>query len=466
METMRTLAVSLAFVLLLLSTAVPALGAGFPSADPGDDARLLGGEVLAYQLDADDLDALYVGSVTDRSPWASHGTRLNGVQTVAGPNGFGTALRGDGTGQYVRVDDLAGVDALTDEVTVAAWVRPESFSGNRVIFSSFTADGHRQVHLYLQNGPGDVVVQLSQPGGGWTQYDFAAGPSLDTWSHLAVVATSTSVAYLRDGETVNVLARAEPGLFTASPVTNARVMQPTFCCYNSFLGALDEVRVYDRALTNAEVQDVATLPYFHPNTAPVADAGADVVAACTGPATGVTLDASASSDAEGDPLGFAWASADALALADPASAVTGATFPVGVSTAAVTVDDGEFADTDEVTVTVVDGSAPVVASTFPDAPGVYSGDAYLPVGGTDRVVVGHVDVSAAAEDLCGAVDHVRFEVDDGTVVVDAAAPYGFTYAPVGAGVQYRTLSVVAVDDAGNASPPTVVELTVLAAAAP
>ena len=96
------------------------------------------------------------------------------------------------------------------------------------------------------------------------------------------------------------------------------------------------------------------------NTAPVANAGLDQAVELTGANTAaVTLDGSASTD-DGliQPLTYTWTG--------PASA-SGATptvnLPFGVHTFTLTVSDGEFTDTDTVTIAVNDVTPPVITTT-------------------------------------------------------------------------------------------------------
>lgn len=98
-------------------------------------------------------------------------------------------------------------------------------------------------------------------------------------------------------------------------------------------------------------------PPIQQNTAPEADAGADQVVEATGPNMTVNLDGSASIDADGDALSYAWT----YGGSEISTAVTAtADLPVGTHTFTLTVSDGEDTDADEVVVEVEDTIAPVL----------------------------------------------------------------------------------------------------------
>ena len=103
------------------------------------------------------------------------------------------------------------------------------------------------------------------------------------------------------------------------------------------------------------------------NQPPVADAGNDTTAECTGAgAAVVTLDGTRSSDPDGDDLTYAW-SAPNITFDDPTSPTPTASFPLGATTVTLLVSDGSLDDTDEVVVTVEDTTPPTVTVTLDPA---------------------------------------------------------------------------------------------------
>jgi hypothetical protein len=92
---------------------------------------------------------------------------------------------------------------------------------------------------------------------------------------------------------------------------------------------------------------------------PVADAGDDQVLECTGNRSAPAwLDASGSSDADGDTLRYQWSGS--ILLVDPTVPVQAVTLPMGNSDFTLTVTDGLSTATDSVSYRVVDTTPPEV----------------------------------------------------------------------------------------------------------
>lgn len=104
---------------------------------------------------------------------------------------------------------------------------------------------------------------------------------------------------------------------------------------------------------------------FSSNADPVAAAGPDQQVPCEAPDGAVVLlNGAGSGDPDGDALTFEWSVPNGVLLDDPASATTLGLFPIGVTTATLTVTDGNGGiDVDDVVITVFDEMPPEVAST-------------------------------------------------------------------------------------------------------
>ena len=117
------------------------------------------------------------------------------------------------------------------------------------------------------------------------------------------------------------------------------------------VGAMDDIRIYDRALTDDEIRDLFNSP-------PIAEAGPDQNTECANPnGASVTLDGTGSSDPDDDPLSFAWTGPFG-SVAGPTPTVT---IPLGTHAITLTVNDSNGGtDTDEVVIIVEDTTPPEI----------------------------------------------------------------------------------------------------------
>jgi len=287
------------------------------------------------------------GNATD-SMDGNNGT-LNGATYSAGMVGqsFATDVN-----QYVEVPDNANLH-IPQDITIEAWVNPSTSSGDRVIISKGNSGIGDGWHMMLRQN--NTLAVHARYGTAWEITETSETIPVGAWHH---------VAYTYDGSQANLYI---DGVLKASRIFSDLIQQNTRPLKigtvdqntHFFIGLVDEVAIYNSVLSESDLTEhylngVASLSYCGQpaqNQPPVADAGGPY-AAYTGES--VTLDASASSDPEADPLTYEWELNNDGAFDDATGVTVTHTFDqIGENTIGLRVtDNGGLIDTDIATVTV------------------------------------------------------------------------------------------------------------------
>lgn len=258
---MRRLSSFLAATALLAATAPLALlpvaasrGVGAQSAVPEN------GLVLGYSM-----DTLSQGTITDSSPHALDGHVVAGsgtVRLVTGLAGYGRALQLTGTQhQYVDVPRSPLLDVNT--YTLSAWVRYTGIQNDQTLGRWEVLE---KAGAYWMNVRTNGLVRVGGFYGGcvnanWQFFDSTRAVPVNRWKHIATTYDGTWLRIYIDGRAAG--ARQITGRTCAStePLAVGAKNNPSKGLLEAFWdGRLDEVRIYDRALTVTEIDQLAARP--------------------------------------------------------------------------------------------------------------------------------------------------------------------------------------------------------------
>jgi chitodextrinase len=187
-------------------------------------------------------------AAADSTGNSNHGT-VNGPAWTIGR--FGQALSFDGTNDRVSVPDSATLD-LTTGMTLEAWVKPTALgtAWKTVLFKHRNSNATNMVYVLYGNRNTSVPNTEVTVG---TSVRAANGSSqlpLNVWSHLASTYDGATLRLFVNGTQVGSL--ASTGNIATS--TGDLWIGGNNVWSEWFSGAIDEVRVYNRALTAAEIQ--------------------------------------------------------------------------------------------------------------------------------------------------------------------------------------------------------------------
>jgi beta-lactam-binding protein with PASTA domain len=191
----------------------------------------------------------------DSSTSARNGTITGAVRV---PGRVGSALSFNGTSDWVTVvDGAAGTPLdLTTGMTIEAWVNPTALSGWNTVVMKERGTNALSYALYANDGapqPGGVAAPAGYVrASGFDQaVQGTSALPLNTWTHVATTYDGTTERIYVNG--VLVATRAQTGGIAVGDQPLRIGGNGSFAGGEFFQGLIDEVRVYNRAKTAAEI---------------------------------------------------------------------------------------------------------------------------------------------------------------------------------------------------------------------
>ncbi len=171
----------------------------------------------------------------------------------------------DGINDYINLGNDSSLNPK-NEITLAAWYKPVSFVGvgnNAIIDKGYFSHTypHYQYHLGVTGDgyfatPGEFGFSVSD---GNDSYRSGTEPNLwepENWYHITGTYDGSKVSLYINGKLIGT----ESADGTMVDYGNNAYIG-TYSNFNSFTpGVIDEVRIYDRALSETEIEQLAAIP--------------------------------------------------------------------------------------------------------------------------------------------------------------------------------------------------------------
>jgi len=201
--------------------------------------------------------------VTDLSEYGNNGTLQGDPQWVNGK--FGKALQFDGVDDFVEIPH-ADILTVDNEVTVMAWINTERHGGpNNESWQGIVAKSNspRSYSLYTEASGALHFSTTSTVINDYVGTLSSGQVPLNEWVHVAAMVVDGEHQYYINGEPAGTSGSdiVLPGTADTSPVLIGRTGEGAA---RSFLGIIDDVRIYNEALTQEEIQVImlgAGMPY-------------------------------------------------------------------------------------------------------------------------------------------------------------------------------------------------------------
>lgn len=200
-----------------------------------------------------DFDQGPGGTVTDKSQYGNNGKVVGNIQWVDSMNRYGKCISLPGGGPCIKVADSKSLYP-GKALTVEAWVRPEEFGDPaRVVVSHwFSNTGLPAAKPHLAwvleaDGAGKFRAILNWGGG---RADSRGTLKLNSWQHTAFTWDGADITLYLDGVETGKAAFSGPLWDSEEALQVARTDRDDL----TWKGQLDEIKVWNRALNDSEIQ--------------------------------------------------------------------------------------------------------------------------------------------------------------------------------------------------------------------
>jgi len=230
-------------------SAVNQIGEGPASTQASATPNAVAPTAMVARLTFDD------GAATDSSGYGNHGTLVNEAAVVSDAQ-RGNVLLLDGANDYVDLGNGASLN-LSDngQATITAWVKLTASQNHNTILSK---GEWKEAYALVVKGDTTPDDQL------WTGNDTSvfsgAGVPLNTWTHVAVTINDDLTTFYINGQPAGA-ANQDRGNVLDNTATSVSVGREQYSGSLPagrwfFNGRMDDVRIYERVLSQSEIQSV------------------------------------------------------------------------------------------------------------------------------------------------------------------------------------------------------------------
>jgi hypothetical protein len=187
--------------------------------------------------------------ILDWSGHDNHGTAMGGPRWVAGYDG--DALQLDGVDDYVEVPHAETL-TVDREVTVMAWMNTQRHGGPAADYQGIIAKSNDPRSYSLYTEVSGVLHFSTSSAGAYVGSTSSEQVPLNEWVHVAAMVIGGEHRYYINGEPAGQGGGGItlPGAADTASVLIGRTHEGS----NELLGMIDDVRVYNKALTQQEIR--------------------------------------------------------------------------------------------------------------------------------------------------------------------------------------------------------------------
>ena len=201
------------------------------------------GLISFWTLDGSDVEGQKAKDIFG----GNDGTIKGDPQIVVGK--IGEAMEFDKDSDYIDCGDDPSLD-ITDAITIEAWIKPNSLRQTGGTNRNYVVGKPNAFGFGVGgNGGVDDEIHFVLPGL-WDAFASASDIQVGAWTHVAVTYDKVNVKFYKNGVLNSSVAHIDPIATSDQALTIGHILQwdPA-----PIKGSIDEVRIYNRALSENEI---------------------------------------------------------------------------------------------------------------------------------------------------------------------------------------------------------------------
>lgn len=212
------------------------------------------------------------GNANDATTNNNHGT-VNGATLTADRFGRPNRAYNFNGSSYIQANNSASLSSASTAITFAFWSRisswvPQSGVNWASVISKSSSTTDCAYRFTIRQDGGSIIHN----GKLWDYIPGAMSNVLNQWDFYAATVVGTTMKLYKNGVLMGSSTSSSPFTFNNSNPLNIGRDFPGILDY--FNGSLDDIRIYNRALTDSEIRELFV--YSSTLTLPTANAGTDI----------------------------------------------------------------------------------------------------------------------------------------------------------------------------------------------
>lgn len=184
---------------------------------------------------------------------SGNGNDVTGGGNVSQTTGkFGNAAKFDGSVDYLEGNAITSTfDPTTG--SMCAWSLADSDSAESTVVSFTSSTGGNQ-GVYIENDFG--TWNMGYDNGTDNQINSSFDFNINTWTHLCLVWNGDKLYGYQDGKLKDTITIEDGAISVTIDYFNIGILQNDFIYINDYSGKIDEVRIYNRPLSQNEIKSL------------------------------------------------------------------------------------------------------------------------------------------------------------------------------------------------------------------